>query len=299
MRIYTIIITLCNALPIGSATPDDKTEDEETNSDSDSDSSDDENAFPDTQLQTLNTQTDQHKQEKTPSSTTATPASNNEKPGWNKYDLEEYGEDSDEQEFENADKKAGSSKKFISAKERRLMKKHNVTELTDEMREEHEKQKQAQKQAQKQKQQQQVKPKEVAPPPSSRGRKGKAKKIKDKYADQDEEERQIRMEILGSDKGPQPKGKKAKREAKIKVEKAEKEKELAEKKAKLEKERAAAEKKKKEEEEDDKPLHTEGTDEKDTEAIRQMLKEENITMLEADEIVSLLLRWLNISSVFN
>ncbi|KAI8884094.1 hypothetical protein K501DRAFT_294252 [Backusella circina FSU 941] len=270
--------------PQGTATPEDKSEDEETDSDSDSSSDDDENAFPDTQLQSLNSQVDQD--QKSPSSTT-TPESNTDKPGWNKYDLEEYGEDSDEQEYEkNENKTGGSSKKFISAKERRLMKKNNVTELTDEIRAEHAKQKQAQKQKQSQKQQQ-AKPKEVVPPASTRGRKGKAKKIKDKYGDQDDEERQIRMEILGSNKGPQPKGKKAKRDAKAKAEKIEKEKELAEKKAKLEDERAAAAKKKEEEENDDQPLHTEGTDEKDTEAIRQMLKEENITMLEADEIANL------------
>lgn len=35
------------------------------------------------------------------------------------------------------------------------------------------------------------------------------------------------------------------------------------------------------------PVETEGVDEKDTETIRQMLKEENITMLEADEIANL------------
>ncbi|KAG0372123.1 hypothetical protein BGX24_000699 [Mortierella sp. AD032] len=53
-----------------------------------------------------------------------------------------------------------------------------------------------------------------------RGKKGKAKKIKEKYADQDEEERQLRLELLAPDKGPQLKGKRAKKEAEKKAEKA-------------------------------------------------------------------------------
>lgn len=63
----------------------------------------------------------------------------------------------------------------------------------------------------------------------------------------------------------------------------------------MEKERAAikkaAEEKarvlKEEEEAEVQPLETEGVDAKDTETIRQMLKEENITMLEADEVANL------------
>lgn len=42
-----------------------------------------------------------------------------------------------------------------------------------------------------------------------------------------------------------------------------------------------------EQQEKEQPIETEGVDAKDTETIRQMLKEENITMLEADEIANL------------
>lgn len=63
----------------------------------------------------------------------------------------------------------------------------------------------------------------------------------------------------------------------------------------MEKERAAIKKaaeekariKQEEEEQEAYPVETEGIDEKDTETIRQMLKEENITMLEADEVANL------------
>lgn len=114
--------------------------------------------------------------------------------------MEDYGHDSDEQDNTGSPSINGSNtpaKKFITAKERRLMKKNNVTEITDEIKEQQQLQQQQAKQKQaKQKQQAPVKPKVVAPPVSTRGRKGKAKKMKDKYADQDEEERQLRMELL-------------------------------------------------------------------------------------------------------
>lgn len=42
----------------------------------------------------------------------------------------------------------------------------------------------------------QPKPKVQPQPAAPRGKKGKLKRIKEKYADQDEEERQLRMEIL-------------------------------------------------------------------------------------------------------
>jgi hypothetical protein len=112
-----------------------------------------------------------------------------------KYDLEDYGHDSDEQDNTQISSNGSNTpaKKFITAKERRLMKKVNVTEITEEVKALQQKQQQS-----KQKQQQvPAKPKAAAPPAPARGRKGKAKKIKDKYADQDEEERQLRMELLG------------------------------------------------------------------------------------------------------
>ena len=114
--------------------------------------------------------------------------------------MEDYGHDSDEQDSTKSPSTNGSNtpaKKFITAKERRLMKKNNVTEITDEIKKQQQLQQQQAKQNQaKQKQQTPAKPKVVAPPVSTRGRKGKAKKMKDKYADQDEEERQLRMELL-------------------------------------------------------------------------------------------------------
>ncbi|RCI01748.1 hypothetical protein CU098_010885, partial [Rhizopus stolonifer] len=240
--------------PIEEKSSSNSSSDSEDNDDS---SSEDEDAFPDTKLQSLPHET---------------------LPETDKYALEDYG--NDEEQPVTKETEQHSRKRFITAKERRMMKKENVKELTDEIR-----QKQKSKEN-KPKQQAPAKPKEVVPPPSTRGRKGKAKKIKEKYGDQDEDERQLRMELLGSNKGPQPKGKKAKRQAKAKEDKAALEKERAEfKKAAEEKE--AKEKEVKEKESEEVEVLDTGADEKDTEAIRQMLKEENITMLEADEIANL------------
>lgn len=248
-HVYNLVTT-----PIEEKSSSNSSSDSEDNDDS---SSEDEDAFPDTKLQSLPHET---------------------LPETDKYALEDYG--NDEEQPVTKETEQHSRKRFITAKERRMMKKENVKELTDEIR-----QKQKSKEN-KPKQQAPAKPKEVVPPPSTRGRKGKAKKIKEKYGDQDEDERQLRMELLGSNKGPQPKGKKAKRQAKAKEDKAALEKERAEfKKAAEEKE--AKEKEVKEKESEEVEVLDTGADEKDTEAIRQMLKEENITMLEADEIANL------------
>ncbi|CEI88036.1 hypothetical protein RMCBS344292_02437 [Rhizopus microsporus] len=244
---------------------DSSSDDDDSDDNSSSSSSDDESAFPDTKLQSL-------------------PVSNHENiPDASKYALDEYGHDSDEDQTSSApdSDKAQAKKRFITAKERRLMKKQNATEITEEIRLKQQKQQQKQQNNGKQKQQAPAKPSVTTPPSSTRGRKGKAKKIKEKYADQDEEERQLRMELLGSNKGPQPKGKKAKREAKAKAEKAALEKERARKEAE-EKARLAQSQK---EEENDGSLEV--GEEKDSDVIRQLLKEENITMLEADEIANL------------
>ncbi|CEG84017.1 hypothetical protein RMATCC62417_17873 [Rhizopus microsporus] len=246
---------------------DSSSDDDDSDDSSSSSSSDDESAFPDTKLQSL-------------------PVSNHENiPDASKYALDEYGHDSDEDQTSSApdSEKAQAKKRFITAKERRLMKKQNATEITEEIRLKQQKQQQKQQNNGKQKQQTPAKPNVTTPPSSTRGRKGKAKKIKEKYADQDEEERQLRMELLGSNKGPQPKGKKAKREAKAKAEKAALEKERARKEA--EEKARLAQSQKEEEKENDEPL--EAGEEKDTDVIRQLLKEENITMLEADEIANL------------
>ncbi|CAO3676869.1 hypothetical protein G6F70_002223 [Rhizopus microsporus] len=246
---------------------DGSSDDDDSDDSNSSSSSDDESAFPDTKLQSL-------------------PVSNNENvPDASKYALDEYGHDSDEYQTSSApdSDKAQAKKRFITAKERRLMKKQNATEITEEIRLKQQKQQQKQQNNGKQKQQAPAKPSVTTPPSSTRGRKGKAKKIKEKYADQDEEERQLRMELLGSNKGPQPKGKKAKREAKAKAEKAALEKERARKEA--EEKARLAQSQKEEEAENDGSLEV--GEEKDSDVIRQLLKEENITMLEADEIANL------------
>ncbi|OAD78993.1 hypothetical protein PHYBLDRAFT_86209, partial [Phycomyces blakesleeanus NRRL 1555(-)] len=220
--------------------------DNESISDEDSDSSDDEDAFPDTQLESV-------------------PSAPPQSKTWNKYDLEDYGED------ETEESRLGSTKKSITAKERRQLKKDKQGEGIKE----------SSPAAAPQPKQNGKKPTKTtakdiksAPIPPSRGRKGKAKKIKEKYGDQDEEEQRIRMELLG--------------EAKEKAEKIEKAKEREDKKKMQDQARA-----KEKEEEDEKASVTkdnafvDGVDEKDNEAIRQMLKEENITMLEADEVANL------------
>ncbi|KAL0075765.1 fibronectin-binding protein A N-terminus-domain-containing protein [Phycomyces blakesleeanus] len=252
--------------------------DNESISDEDSDSSDDEDAFPDTQLESV-------------------PSAPPQSKTWNKYDLEDYGEDeTEESRLGSVDSQKAANvvtKKSITAKERRQLKKDKQGEGIKE----------SSPAAAPQPKQNGKKPTKTtakdiksAPIPPSRGRKGKAKKIKEKYGDQDEEEQRIRMELLGSNKGPQPKGKKAKKEAKEKAEKIEKAKEREDKKKMQDQARA-----KEKEEEDEKAsvtkdnafvdnddnIKVDGVDEKDNEAIRQMLKEENITMLEADEVANL------------
>ncbi|KAI8394072.1 fibronectin-binding protein A N-terminus-domain-containing protein [Radiomyces spectabilis] len=245
----------------------------DTESSEESDSSDDENAFPDTQLASG-----------LPQSTTETPEAASE--AWNKYDLEEYGEDKSLPAFAQPQPSSTASpnKRFMSAKERRQLKKgQKPTDGSPDT---------GSSKPEQQKTTTNNKPKDKttkqAPPPPTRGRRSKAKKIKEKYADQDEEERQLRMEILGSNKGPQPKGKKAKKEAKAKAE--------AERLAKTKKEQEQKAQDEREREkatgeqavDTDQPQNPEAVgEEKDTEMIRQLLKEENITMLEADEIANL------------
>ncbi|CAO3636146.1 unnamed protein product [Cunninghamella echinulata] len=247
-------------------------------SDSDSDSDSDEEAFPDTQLEPSTNVND--------ITNDNTHQGKNEKSEWNKYDLQDYGhnEDADklpsfaQNETLNEQQEQQKTKKTISAKERRDMKKGikggNTTPTTNDASSASSKNKS----------------KETKQQAPTRGRKGKAKKIKEKYADQDEEERQLRMELLGSNKGPQPKGKKAKKLAKENAEK------LA-----LEKEREARRQQMKEQEEKEKNQDQETPIENDTKKdtknyaqkndkdddIRELLKEENITMLDQDEIDSL------------
>ncbi|KAI7904244.1 uncharacterized protein BX663DRAFT_431769 [Cokeromyces recurvatus] len=264
-----------SATTSGTSTPASKTSQSENNSDESDDSSDDENAFPDTQLQSL------------PIDTSIETLPSEASQQTDKYNLDEYGHDSDEQDLAQSTSTGSNTptKKFITARERRLMKKKNLAALNDEIKLALEQQN---KEIKKQKQTTKSTEKPTLSPTSTitRGRKGKAKKIKSKYADQDEEERQLRMELLGSNKGPQPKGKKAKREAKAKEEKAARERERAARKM--------AEEQTKKSHETDKATEmtpvmaeTEYADEKDKEVIRQMLKEENIAILEADEVANL------------
>ncbi|KAI8066316.1 fibronectin-binding protein A N-terminus-domain-containing protein [Gongronella butleri] len=240
------------------ASDDENQDDQDTKQDdSGSDSSDDDEAFPDTQVAAApaeNVASDDA------DASNAVPA----KKEWNKYDLEDYGHDENElPDFAQPGAPAdGSSKKYKSAKERRDEKKGKTGDSTSTSANASDKSKPKQPQ---QPQQPQV---------SQRGRKAKAKKIKDKYADQDEEERQLRMELLGSNKGPQPKGKKAKKLAKEKAEKEALDRQRQEQKR---------QKELKEQQHQDNAKNSKN----DKDDIRQMLKEENITMLDADEIANL------------
>ncbi|KAI8086191.1 fibronectin-binding protein A N-terminus-domain-containing protein [Halteromyces radiatus] len=253
--------------------------DDDDDDSSDSSSSDnDETAFPDTQLTTPS-----NVNEVSPN--TANGSTKDKE--WNKYDLEEYGENDDTLPSfaQNQPSDKSQSKKAISAKERRDMKKGtkgtgsgNNTPKLDEFSSQPKPNKKPSNNNKANEPKQQ--------PVSTRGRKGKSKKIKEKYGDQDEEERQLRMEILGSNKGPQPKGKKAKKQAKEKAEKLAMEKEREERR----KQRQAEESTTTDDivdtnkTKDSETLHDNA---KETEDIRQMLKEENITMLENEELASL------------
>ncbi|KAF9106296.1 hypothetical protein BGX27_009240 [Mortierella sp. AM989] len=185
--------------------------------------------FPDTQIQ-FNTNaiktTQEQQQQKV-------------EPVVDKYGLQDYGDDSNDEADKGDDTASlassdrGNQQKsgYITAKMRRDMKKGKVPEQAGD---DGESSQQAPKPAPAKKalqgdqkkgdQKKGDQKKGAAPanpqPSSTRGKKGKAKKIKEKYADQDEEERQLRLELLAPDKGPQLKGKRAKKEAEKKAEKA-------------------------------------------------------------------------------
>ncbi|KAI7860665.1 hypothetical protein BDC45DRAFT_429820 [Circinella umbellata] len=235
---------------------DNNNDSDDDDNDNSSSSEDEDEAFPDTQL--------------------APTINNDKKDEWQKYDLEEYGEDADAlPEFARASVKQQTdnktNKQIISAKERRQMKKGKSAGESSTTKQTKANKASVPKEAPTQQQSQ------------TRGKRSKAKKIKQKYGDQDEEERQLRMELLGSNKGPQPKGKKAKKEAQLKAEKLAREKER-------EKQRAAMEAAREAEAEaaaeiDANQIVTEEGEDK--EEIRKLLKEENITMLEEDEAANL------------
>ncbi|KAG0045096.1 hypothetical protein BGZ83_009655 [Gryganskiella cystojenkinii] len=154
------------------------------------------------------------------------------KPAVDKYALQDYGDDSNDEGEKGGDETSslassdrGAQKSaYITAKMRRDMKKGKAPGAPGEDAVSHAIVSPKPVEAKKQQQQGGGKkgaPLAPTPPPTSiRGKKGKAKKMKEKYGDQDEEERQLRLELLAPDKGPQLKGKRAKKEAEKKAEKA-------------------------------------------------------------------------------
>ncbi|CAO3664318.1 unnamed protein product [Umbelopsis ramanniana] len=204
---------------------------------------------------------------------------------WDKYNLQTLGEDEDAFDQEGASQQETDTRKsYITAKQRRMMKKGKTLDEISQTPEP-----EANEERQTNSKEVNKDSKKSQPIAPSRGKKGKSKKIKEKYADQDEEERELRMELLGSNKGPQPKGKKAKKEAQAKTESLARQ--LAKEKAKQEYERkraeAAAAGDAAAAEAPVKTRETRAEKKQQTEEIKQMLKEENITVLEADEIANL------------
>ncbi|TPX67686.1 hypothetical protein SpCBS45565_g03554 [Spizellomyces sp. 'palustris'] len=137
----------------------------------------------------------------------------------NKYGLDDVG-DEDEllggATIETSLNDGQQNKKYISAKERREMKKQRkgAPDLNESDRSSEAASTSSMKgRALKSKGSATVEQPEQDKQQPIRGKRGKLKKLKDKYADQDEEDRQLMLEILGSNKGPQPKGKKAKAQA--------------------------------------------------------------------------------------
>jgi len=236
------------------------TSQDQSQADDSSDDDDDDLAFPDTQV--------------------AQPTNESQ---WDKYNLETLGDDEDANESDLAILQGTDTRKsYITAKQRRLMKKGKPL---DEATGGNQSDSQGTKQALNKEGNKDSKKTQSATP--SRGKKGKSKKIKEKYADQDEEERELRMELLGSNKGPQPKGKKAKKEAQAKAESLARQ--LSKEKAKQEYERKRAESATTEPKAEDKPKTRQTASERaqQSEEIKQLLKEENINVLEADEMANL------------
>ncbi|CAG8621775.1 5842_t:CDS:10, partial [Ambispora leptoticha] len=215
-------------------------------------------------------------------------------PAWDKYNLDEYGEDKDAEEDINQGSSDKSKKKYISVKERRMLKKQKQDAIGDK----------------------DFKPlvpsasdspgdlvsqkgsnvsgkgKQTKSVQTPRGKKGKLKKLKDKYADQDEDERSLRMELLGSSKTPQVKGKKGKKETQNQTVSKQTTSNLKENSIDLNKsqndtqEDPTSQNQEAELEELDENLIS-GIKNEEAEEIRQLLKEENITLLESDAIENL------------
>ncbi|RHZ69460.1 hypothetical protein Glove_283g31 [Diversispora epigaea] len=230
-----------------------------------------------------------------------------EEPAWEKYNLDEYGGDQDAVD-ENIIGKSGinvnvggdnkQTKKYMSSKERKLAKKKKKDGMfPDENAEnivlgfspppfvipsETTKGDKPIKTVQKKesnvsgKGQQEKSEKPTSLP---RGKRGKIKKLKDKYADQDEEERLLRMELLGSSKTPQQKGKKNKKE--IQNSKKENNKNEPKKSENISDNLLFQYQNELDENLADGPKNEEA------EEIRQLLKEENIKVLETETLENL------------
>ncbi|RIA97467.1 hypothetical protein C1645_686756 [Glomus cerebriforme] len=209
-----------------------------------------------------------------------------DKSQWDKYNLDEYGEDQGEIESVQGSNEK-SKKKPISVKERKMMKKQKQGIKGDVGFERIDSNQQTNKKKDisiEDKEKVQTKKSTQVP----RGKKGKMKKLKDKYADQDEEERTIRMELLGSNKAPKNKGKKSKKEPtnkglsnSVKENKTEKEQILTPSQNNLSQDPVA------DQEDFDGEKLVSINNEEEAEEIRQLLKEENITVLEPETLESL------------
>ncbi|KAK9767340.1 hypothetical protein K7432_002958 [Basidiobolus ranarum] len=217
---------------------------------------------------------------------------------FDKYNLEEHGEDVDfvlplekEDKGLQTSEEIGEKKKYMSAKERRELKKKKLegAPSTPEPSEETVKvERTTQKKSEKQKQAQPVQP----APPTTRGKKGKMKKMKEKYADQDDEERELKMAILGSAKATKKKGKGKDKNKDDKVSQPKKEESKSQKPSSASNVTS------------DVIVEKEGTETLDNnvidlpqipsntheaEEIRQLLKEENITVIEGEDAENLTL----------
>ncbi|CAG8522650.1 6805_t:CDS:10 [Paraglomus occultum] len=191
---------------------------------------------------------------------------------WEKYSLDEYGEDLDEAD---SAEKSQTRKPYITARERRMMKKQKkgkpvsenatttaiIGQIDDLSQNEGKKAKQETEQSNQ-------------PQPPVRGKKGQLRRMR-RYADQDEEERQLRMELLGSNKGPQNRGRKQKKDAERKAasqvgkdsaRKGPKHEQTGETSENILQENQAA-----------------AEELQEAEEVRQLFRDENITLLEASE----------------
>lgn len=152
--------------------------------------------FPDTQIQFAAKASKE--QPKKPAQSTV--------PVADKYALQDYGDDSNDEKGDDTSSLASSDRApqksaYITAKMRRDMKKGKLPGQGDQDDNRDTDSPPPTRPAPAKKPQQDNQKKGTATPPAApaasvRGKKGKAKKIKEKYADQDEEERQLRLELL-------------------------------------------------------------------------------------------------------